>query len=115
MGKHPDCKEELSMDDVSRLSLFMFTVVPNLPGGDGGPAKFIGMLANGLISTTGWVLGQTNTDVETDYLTLKETFNGEIAGISDFVHQIRRSAGETIKKGTNFVAKKVAAATEAEE
>ena len=92
--KHPQYTEELTEEDIARLSLFMFTVVPNVPGGKAGPAKFIGMLANGLLVKTGWALGFGMTEVETEYLNLKQVFNGEIANIGDLQEKMRANKYE---------------------
>ena len=72
--QHPDYSgPPLSQDDIHRLSLFMYTVVPAVPGGgNGGPAYFIGAIGNMLLMKTGWALGFGQTEVETEYLTFKQ-------------------------------------------
>ena len=74
--QHPDFTGKLSEDDISRLSLFMFTVTPNIPGapggGSGGPMNIIGKFSNLLLAKTGWALGFGMTEVETEYLTFKQ-------------------------------------------
>ena len=74
--QHPDFTGKLSEDDISRLSLFMFTVPPNIPGapggGSGGPINIIGKFSNLLLAKTGWALGFGMTEVETEYLTFKQ-------------------------------------------
>ena len=54
----------------------MFTVKPNIPGapggGSGGAANIIGKFSNMLLAKTGWALGFGMTEVETEYLTMKE-------------------------------------------
>lgn len=83
---------EFGAADVARLSLFMFMVTPNLSGPGlpkGGPAFFIGKIANMLVVKLGWALGYGQTEVEVEYITVKEALNGEIGGIGDFLDQIR--------------------------
>ena len=93
--QHPDYSgPPLSEDDIQRLSLFMYTVVPSVPGGgNGGPAYFIGKISNLLLMKTGWALGFGQTEVETEYLTFKQVFNGEAASTGDLLQSIR-SAGK---------------------
>ena len=89
--KHPDYSgPPLSEDDIHRLSLFMYTVVPSVPGGgNGGPAYAIGRISNMLLMKTGWALGFGQTEVETEYLNFKQVFNGEIADIGDLLQSMR--------------------------
>ena len=88
--QHPDYSGELSEDDIHRLSLFMYTVVPSVPGGgNGGPATFIGKIANMLLMKTGWALGYGQTEIEEEYLSFKQVFNGEVASIGDLLQAIR--------------------------
>ena len=128
--QHPDYPGKLSEDDIARLSLFMFTVTPNVPGapggGSGGPMNIMGKFSNLLLAKTGWALGFGMTEVETEYLSFKQVslfyprmprgylvpsclhsknifcnpavtvlasqlqvFNGEIAGIGDFLEVLR--------------------------
>ena len=90
--KHPSYDAELSEDDISRLALFMFTVKPNVPnrnGTSGGPVNLVGRLANMVLVKTGWALGFGMTEVEKEYLTFEQVFNGEIASIGDLVDAIR--------------------------
>ena len=35
---------------------------------------------------TGWALGFGQTEVETEYLTFRQVFNGEVASIGDLLH-----------------------------
>jgi len=94
--QHPEYKGKLSEDDIARLSLFMFTVTPNIPGtpggGHGGPLNIIGKFSNMLLAKTGWALGFGMTEVETEYLSMKQVFNGEISGIGVSLEAIRNSA-----------------------
>ena len=89
--QHPDYSgPPLSEDDIQRLSLFMYTVVPSVPGGgNGGPAYFIGKISNLLLMKTGWALGFGQTEVETEYLSFKQVFNGEVASIGDLIQAMR--------------------------
>lgn len=89
--QHPDYSgPPLSQEDIHRLSLFMYTVVPAVPGGgNGGPAHFIGKIANVLLMKTGWALGFGQSEVETEYLNFKQVFNGEVASIGDLLQAIR--------------------------
>lgn len=93
--QHPEYSgPPLSEDDIHRLSLFMYTVVPAVPGGgNGGPAYFIGAIGNMVLMKTGWALGFGQTEVETEYLTFKQVFNGEAASTGDLLQSIR-SAGK---------------------
>ncbi len=92
---HPDYSgPPLSQDDIHRLTLFMYTVVPSVPGGgNGGPAYFIGKVANVLLMKTGWALGFGQTEVEQEYLTFKQVFNGEVADIGYLLKSMRGGAG----------------------
>merc|ERR1711935_1055704 len=62
-------------------------------GGNGGPAYFIGAIGNMVLMKTGWALGFGQTEVETEYLTFKQVFNGEAASTGDLLQSIR-SAGK---------------------
>jgi len=96
--QHPDYSgPPLSQDDIHRLSLFMYTVVPAVPGGgNGGPAYFIGAIGNMLLMKTGWALGFGQTEVETEYLTFKQVFNGEAASIGDLLQSIRGAGKKAV-------------------
>jgi len=79
-----------SDEDVARLSLFLFTVQPAVPGGGmGGGVYFINKIINQFLYTTGWALGARMNDVTQEYLTPREVFNGEIAGFGDILDKIR--------------------------
>jgi len=85
---------ELDQDDLARLSLFMFTVKPNL-GPNGGPMPFIlKVLGSMALTKMGWALNFGLSNVETKFVTLRDVMNGEIAGIGDLVNRMRG-----IKKG----------------
>jgi hypothetical protein len=91
--QHPDYAGKLSEDDIHRLSLFMYTVVPSVPGGgNGGPATFIGKIANMLLMKTGWALGYGQTEIEEEYLSFKQVFNGGVADTGDLVQSMRAAA-----------------------
>ena len=83
-----DTKTEFSDEDVARLSMFLFTLTPNVPGG-GGSVYFISKLLNMFLMQTGWLLGSRMDDVQVEYLTPKEVFNGEVAGFGDILDKIR--------------------------
>ena len=62
--KAPEYAGTFDEADVARLSLFLFTVTPNLPGQGGGPTLFVGKIANALIAKIGWALGHGQSGVE---------------------------------------------------
>jgi hypothetical protein len=79
---------ELSQDDLARLSLFMFTVKPNLvpPGAlpKGGPMPFIvWVLGTPGLTKMGWALNFGLSNVEAKFVSLKEVMNGELADLLD--------------------------------
>merc|ERR1711991_519519 len=85
---------ELSQDDLARLSLFLFTVKPNLvpPGAlpKAGPICFIhSILGTPGLTKMGWALNFGLSNVEANFVSIKEAMNGEIAGIGDFLDRIR--------------------------
>ena len=62
--------------------------VVNKPGGGGGP-YFIQKISNMFLYKAGWLLGYYQSDVKTEYLTIKQAFNAEIAGFGDIMEKIR--------------------------
>lgn len=90
-----DPSRQFSDEDLARLSLFMFSLRPNVPGGGGGGgAHFIQKISNMFLMRAGWLLGYYQKDVQTEYLTIKQAFNAEIAGFGDIMEAIRGSAGK---------------------
>jgi hypothetical protein len=83
-----DPSRQFSEEDLARLSLFMFSLRPNVPGGGGGP-YFIQKISNMFLYKAGWLLGYYQSDVKTEYLTIKQAFNAEIAGFGDIMEKIR--------------------------
>lgn len=91
MSIHKEPGVELEPEDVARVALFMYTVRPNLPPDtSGGPVKLVGaVLGNPGLSIMGWALGYAMENVTTEYVSLKQVMNGEVAGIGDFLDRIR--------------------------
>ena len=83
-----DATTQFSDEDVARLSMFLFTLTPNVPGG-GGSVYFIQKLINMFLYRAGWLLGARMNDVEVEYLTPRDVFNGEVAGFGDILDKIR--------------------------
>lgn len=84
----------LEKDDIARLALFMFAVKPNMgpPGGlpKGGPVYFVGQILPAMmLGKIGWALGYGMKGVTQEYISFKGFFNGEAAGIGDFLEKIR--------------------------
>ena len=106
--QHPDYTgPPLSPEDIHRLALFMYTVVPAVPGGgNGGPTHFIGKIANVLLMKTGWALGFGQSEVETEYVNFKQVFNGEVASTGDLVEAIRSNVEAGVTAAANKIAKK---------
>ena len=46
------------------------------------------------MSKVGWLLGYYQTDVQTEYLTIKQAFSAEIAGLGDIMDTIHGKAGK---------------------
>ena len=89
-----DANTQLSKEDIARLALFMFAVKPNMgpPGGlpKGGPVYFVGQILPAMmLGKIGWALGYGMKGVEQEYIGFKGFFNGEAAGIGDFLEKIR--------------------------
>lgn len=83
-----DESQEFSDEDIARMALFMFSLRPNVPGGGGG-THFIQKLSNMFLYKAGWLLGYYQKDVQTEYLSVKQVFNGEVAGFGDLMEKIR--------------------------
>ena len=91
--RHPNYSKKLSEDDIHRLSLFMYTVRPSVPGGGhGGPGVWIDMIANLLLMKTGWALGFGQTEVETEYLNIKQVVIGGVGDMGNLVESMKASA-----------------------
>jgi hypothetical protein len=94
-------EQEMSPEDAKRLSLFLFTVKPNQPPGmpqQGGPmGLLIRIMGDNRVSelwkNIGWTLGVTTTDLEMEFLTFGQFFNGDAFTIGDFVDRIRGKVG----------------------
>ena len=95
---HREYGAELTEEQKSQLALFMFTVAPNLPPVvGGGPTNLVGKVFNAGLGALGFMLNFSFKGVTTEYLPLSEVFNGEVAGIGDFLDRIRGKFGKLAK------------------
>ena len=94
-------EQEMSPEDAKRLGLFLFTVKPNQPPGmpqNGGPMGLLIRImgdnrASKLWRDVGWTLGATTSDMEMEFLSFGQFFNGDAFTIGDFVDRIRGKVG----------------------
>jgi hypothetical protein len=92
---HREYGAELTEEQKSQLALFMFTVAPNLPETwSAGPQPLVGRVFNAGLGALGFMLNFSYKGVTTEYLSLSEVFNGEVAGIGDFLDRIRGKVGK---------------------
>ena len=95
---HREYGAELTEEQKSQLALFMFTVAPNLPPDmSAGPMNLVGKVFNAGLGALGFMLNFSFKGVTTEYLPLSEVFNGEVAGIGDFLDRIRGKFGKLAK------------------
>ena len=95
---HREYGAELTEEQKSQLALFMFTVAPNLPPDmSAGPQPLVGKVFNAGLGALGFMLNFSFKGVTTEYLPLSEVFNGEVAGIGDFLDRIRGKVGKLAK------------------
>lgn len=94
MSIHGEPGVELTEEQKTQLALFMFTVAPNIPDNKGPMPIVAKVLGNGALGSLGFLLNFSYKGVTKEYVSLREVFNGEVAGIGDFLDRIRGKVGK---------------------